>query len=450
MASHTPNYNLKKPAPTDFYNIADHNANMDKVDDALGQMETQIGGIDTTSIGAANVNLSNVSAANFANKASTSNIAPAIGRSYATSTTPAGSTVKVAASAGFVRSTGAVVGVKFSYANTAINPSLNVNGTGSAAIYNGLTDERPVEGEMTAGTHFFMFNGSQWVLLNPYSRGGMSAELRVHVAVNTTAAITVTVRKGSDGLTQTVNASAEWAIFPIDELGDWEVTLQYGANTYTQNVAVENIGIHYANPAPLVQLSWDRIIWIARAGLAPRLFKLGDTANVTISSVARGFRIIGFNHDNLADNSGKAPITFYGTVGYFGVDHSGAQSWVDSRGRTTLNSTGYNAFPSNVRAAITPVLKRSGQRSSFPAVTTDHLFLPSEIEMYGGYLHAPADEGFQYEHFAQGNIPASTWHWLRSIARDRADYFVTMESVGTPGTQESYRGTSTPFAFCIG
>ena len=35
MAEFTPNYNLKKPAEEDFYNINDHNDNMDIIDTAL-------------------------------------------------------------------------------------------------------------------------------------------------------------------------------------------------------------------------------------------------------------------------------------------------------------------------------------------------------------------------------------------------------------------------------
>ncbi len=35
MASNTPNYNLKKPAATDFYHVEDQNTNMDKLDAAL-------------------------------------------------------------------------------------------------------------------------------------------------------------------------------------------------------------------------------------------------------------------------------------------------------------------------------------------------------------------------------------------------------------------------------
>ena len=42
MASYTPNYNLKKPADSDYYDIADDNGNMDKIDTALNTLNSNI------------------------------------------------------------------------------------------------------------------------------------------------------------------------------------------------------------------------------------------------------------------------------------------------------------------------------------------------------------------------------------------------------------------------
>lgn len=42
MASYTPNYNLKKPADGDYYDIADDNGNMDKIDTALNTLNNKI------------------------------------------------------------------------------------------------------------------------------------------------------------------------------------------------------------------------------------------------------------------------------------------------------------------------------------------------------------------------------------------------------------------------
>ncbi|MCD7948086.1 MAG: hypothetical protein LUG13_07330 [Oscillospiraceae bacterium] len=95
------------------------------------------------------------------------NAALALGRGYGTCSTAAATAAKVGTLSGFVRQTGAVVGIKFTYANTAASPTLNVNSTGAAAIYDHHTSTYPVTGALAAGTHFFQFNGSQWVLLNP-------------------------------------------------------------------------------------------------------------------------------------------------------------------------------------------------------------------------------------------------------------------------------------------
>lgn len=42
MASYTPNYNLKKPADADSYDIADANGNMDIIDGALNTQNSKI------------------------------------------------------------------------------------------------------------------------------------------------------------------------------------------------------------------------------------------------------------------------------------------------------------------------------------------------------------------------------------------------------------------------
>lgn len=54
---------------------------------------------------------------------------------YGTCATAAGTAAKVVNCSGFILRAGAVVNVKFTYKNTASNPTLNVNGTGAKAIY---------------------------------------------------------------------------------------------------------------------------------------------------------------------------------------------------------------------------------------------------------------------------------------------------------------------------
>ena len=94
--------------------------------------------------------------------------AKALGRGYGTCSTAAGTAAKTAALSGFSLSTGAVVGIRFTYANTASNPTLNVNSTGAKPIYNYKSNAYIKPGDIDAGmTAFLMYNGTQWMLLNP-------------------------------------------------------------------------------------------------------------------------------------------------------------------------------------------------------------------------------------------------------------------------------------------
>lgn len=47
MAEYTQNYNLKKPAEEDFYNINDHNDNMDIIDSEIKKLEQMLENIET-------------------------------------------------------------------------------------------------------------------------------------------------------------------------------------------------------------------------------------------------------------------------------------------------------------------------------------------------------------------------------------------------------------------
>ena len=48
MANYTPNYNLKKPIDSEYYDVADQNGNMDKIDTALSTLNSNIANLITT------------------------------------------------------------------------------------------------------------------------------------------------------------------------------------------------------------------------------------------------------------------------------------------------------------------------------------------------------------------------------------------------------------------
>lgn len=89
--------------------------------------------------------------------------------------TAAATVAKVSAIPNFTRFTGSIVAIKFTYANAAAKPTLNISNTGAAPIYNCHTNAAVVSGNITTGmTALLMFNGTQWVLMNPAASSSSS------------------------------------------------------------------------------------------------------------------------------------------------------------------------------------------------------------------------------------------------------------------------------------
>lgn len=83
---------------------------------------------------------------------------------YGTCSTAAATAAKVVTLSGFKLATGAVIAVKFTYANTAASPTLNVNGTGakSIAVYGSTAAG---SGAWSAGeVVMFVYDGTRWVM----------------------------------------------------------------------------------------------------------------------------------------------------------------------------------------------------------------------------------------------------------------------------------------------
>ena len=90
-----------------------------------------------------------------------------LGRGLGSCDTVAATAAKEVTVEGFALLPGAVIGVRFEYANTAENPTLNINGTGAAAIIDSVTNDAVHKSKMAAHTHFFQYDGAVWIVLNP-------------------------------------------------------------------------------------------------------------------------------------------------------------------------------------------------------------------------------------------------------------------------------------------
>lgn len=90
------------------------------------------------------------------------------GRGYGVCGTLANNLAKTVAMPNFVLQPGAMVAVLFRFGNSALEPTLNVNATGAKPIYNcyknAIIDTSDIGEGMTAQ---LVYNGNQWILLNP-------------------------------------------------------------------------------------------------------------------------------------------------------------------------------------------------------------------------------------------------------------------------------------------
>ena len=99
--------------------------------------------------------------------ASAAGAALALGRGLCVCDTAAATAAKEVTINGLALIPGAVIGVRFTYANTVASPTLNVNATGVAAIIDSVTNAAVHKSKMAARAHFFQYDGSAWILLNP-------------------------------------------------------------------------------------------------------------------------------------------------------------------------------------------------------------------------------------------------------------------------------------------
>ena len=141
------------------------------------------------------------------------------------------------------------------------------------------------------------------------------------------------------------------------------------------------------------------------------------------------YRIIGINHDDLADGSGKAGLTFEATnsaLGYqkMNATNTNAGGWEKSELRGRLNTGDlWSLLPSELQSKVKAVTKmtdnQGGGKAGTPTATTDKVFLLSATEVWGDMQ----SDGTQYEYYKSKGVTTSNYsgassgyyHWTRSV-----------------------------------
>lgn len=220
----------------------------------------------------------------------------------------------------------------------------------------------------------------------------------------------------------------------------------------------------------LESADWATISKISAAGKASEYFNVGDEKTISLTGTGESvtLQILGFNHDDKADNSGKAGITFgmkhlLATTYPMNSSNTNAGGWDSSAMRSSTMKTQLSQLPADLRAVIKPVIKKAtaGSQSTTITTSTDSLFLFSEVEIDGTTSSGYADEGSQYDYWkthntasdriknlSNGSDSAGTW-WWRSPSVSSSAYFRCIDGIGGVRNNGASGSNGVCFGFCV-
>lgn len=291
--------------------------------------------------------------------------------------------------------------------------------------------------------------------------GTMTAP-QLQIVVTTGAGATVTATKGSKTVSGTADASGHCTLV-VDETGTWTVTATAGSMTETADVVVGIVDIALATlDSVFGNNSWAAIIKACQEKQVPNTWKVGDSCNMTIDNKTYAIDIIGKDHDNYADGSGKAPLTFqmhdcYADTKAMHSSNTNSGGWTSCAMRSTHLPAILALMPTEVQNGIREVNKQTsaGGTSYTIHTSSDKLFLASEIEIFGTNTYAARGEGTQYAYYKAGNSKiknrggVAAWWWTRSPVVTSERDFVFAGSRGTVHYSAANTAGAVAFCFCF-
>ena len=217
-------------------------------------------------------------------------------------------------------------------------------------------------------------------------------------------------------------------------------------------------------PATFADATWEQIIDACHQNAVPDTWVADGTCYKDMEINGTNYRIdiIGKNHDDYADGSGKAPLTFqmhdcYGTTYQMNSSNTNSGGWTNCAMRSTHLPAILNLMPAEVKSAIREVQKKTsaGNQSSSIQTTNDKLFLLSEIEIFGRTIYSFAGEGKQYAYYQAGNSKVKNrngiahYWWGRSPGSSNSVYFCYVNSNGNAHANDASSLYGVAFGFCF-
>ena len=210
--------------------------------------------------------------------------------------------------------------------------------------------------------------------------------------------------------------------------------------------------------------SWEQIIEACQNKAVPDTWVADGTCYKDMEINGKNYRIdiIGKNHDDYSDGSGKAPLTFqmhdcYDTAYNMNFINTNIGGWKNSVMRITHLPAILELMPAEVNGAIREVQKKTsaGNQSSSIQTTNDKLFLLSEIEIFGSPTYSFAGEGTWYAYYQAGNSKVKNRSGRAYVWRERSPRsssstdFCRVSGGGGASTSNASTSYGVAFGFCF-
>lgn len=208
--------------------------------------------------------------------------------------------------------------------------------------------------------------------------------------------------------------------------------------------------------------TWEQIIAACHNNAVPETWKVADQKPMTIGGSDYLIDIIGKNHDDYSDGSGKAPLTFqlhdcYKIAKAMHSTASNTMGWTQCSMRVEHLPIMLKQMPADVQSGIREVNKISAStgRSHVLVTTKDSLFLLSEVEVFGSSINSNSGEGTQYDYYKAGNSTVKNFNgsaydwWERSPSAGSTRYYCTVKSTGSSINSGANTIRGVAFGFCF-
>lgn len=208
--------------------------------------------------------------------------------------------------------------------------------------------------------------------------------------------------------------------------------------------------------------TWEQIIAACHNNEVPETWKVADQKPMTIGGTDYLIDIIGKNHDDYADGSGKAPLTFqlhdcYKLAKAMRSTAANTMGWTQCSMRVEHLPIILKQMPADVQSGIREVNKISSSGGKKPSLETtkDNLFLLSEVEVFGSSSNSLSGEGTQYDYYKAGNSTVKNFNgsaydwWERSPTANSTRYYCNVKSTGSSVNSSANVTRGVAFGFCF-